>query len=913
MGALAFLLLAVLLYFLWKKVSSLNKSVTELKLAMAGLKQTIAELSAAGEKAVAPEMGEPVAAVPALPESTAMAGQPPSTGEEIQIEEDPAAAWPPAAAVLTSKGVPTRVLASGTPSPETEPLAAAHRESSARADDPELIIWLRKLFTGENLLVKVGVVILFFGMAFLVKYAAEHGFLPPEIRLILAAVTGMTLIALGWLFRSRRAVYGQILQGGGIGIVYLTVFTAFRLYQFIPSEMAFILLIVITFCSGVMAVLQDSRPLAFWGIVGAFLAPFLVSTGKGNHIVLFSYYALLDACICAIAWFKAWRELNVLGFIFTFGLGAVWGGSSYHSELFASTELFLILYFLMFVFVAVLFPLRQTGNLKGYVDGTIVFGTPVLAFAVQSFLVKPYPNALAWSAVAAGSFYILLAWVLFRKGRQELRLLNEAFVAFGVIFITLAIPLALTERWTSAVWALEGAGIVWIGVRQNRRLSRLFGVLLQALSWLFFLTAIKDITGDAAVFNGVFLGGLLISLAAVASAYFYNRYDDQAGGSPEVILEIILFVVGFMTWFSNGIHEIHIRLPETHFVGISLIFLALSCGVCSYLKKRIPWTLLLYPSLVLLPAMTLLLLTGIADDMKHPFEGWGYLGWFISFAVQYLILYQQRGHERLPFMSAYHCISYLLLAAICAWELNWAVEQVVSGGTVWAQVMWGLIPAVFLYALSIRTVQDMWPISTGRQTYVSHTAGIILCYVVCWIIYSGFGYTGNPDPLPYLPFLNPLDCAIMLGLAAIVLWFLRLDADGKAFIKNSERLLAGIFALLIFYWLNTTLLRTLHFWAHVDYDLGSMFRSILVQTSLSIFWTAVAVSVILWASRRKVFEVWIGGGFLLGVVVLKLFVIDLSKSNTVERIVSFVVVGILLLLVGYFSPLPPQKKGIRNE
>ena len=74
-----------------------------------------------------------------------------------------------------------------------------------------------------------------------------------------------------------------------------------------------------------LAVLQDARALAVLGIVGGFLAPMLASTGSGNHVALFSYYAMLNSAIFGIAWFKAWRVLNVLGFVFTFGIGSAVG------------------------------------------------------------------------------------------------------------------------------------------------------------------------------------------------------------------------------------------------------------------------------------------------------------------------------------------------------------------------------------------------------------------------------------------------------------------------------------------------------------------------------------------------------------------------------------------------------------
>jgi len=124
--------------------------------------------------------------------------------------------------------------------------------------------------------------------------------------------------------------------------------------------------------TGALAVLQDSKSLAIFGIVGGFMAPVLMSTGSGSHVMLFSYYALLNAGILFIAWFRAWRELNVLGFIFTFVVSAFWGHQYYQPAYFATTEPFLIL-FSVYVAISILFAHRQPPKLKGFVDGPLVF------------------------------------------------------------------------------------------------------------------------------------------------------------------------------------------------------------------------------------------------------------------------------------------------------------------------------------------------------------------------------------------------------------------------------------------------------------------------------------------------------------------------------------------------------------
>jgi uncharacterized membrane protein len=110
-----------------------------------------------------------------------------------------------------------------------------------------------------------------------------------------------------------------------------------------------------------------------------------------------------------------------------------------------------------------------------------------------------------------------------------------------------------------------------------------------------------------------------------------------------------------------------------------------------------------------------------------------------------------------------------------------------------------------------------------------------------------------------------------------------------------------------FIWVNGILLRTLHHWAGLPFAIDPMLSSRLVQASFSILWTLLAMSAMVLATHRALRPLWVIGAALMGIVVLKLFVVDLSGIGTVERIVSFIGVGLLMLLVGYLSPVPPRE------
>ncbi|MES2553203.1 MAG: DUF2339 domain-containing protein, partial [Pseudomonadota bacterium] len=301
---------------------------------------------------------------------------------------------------------------------------------------------------GGNTLVRSGIVILFIGISFLLKYAAEHTQVPIEFRMAGIALSGIGLLALGWHLRTRRPEYSWAIQGGGVGVLYLTIFAALKLYQLIPAGPAFFLLIAVAFLSALIAVLQSAMALAVLGFAGGFLAPILTSSGQGSHVGLFSYYLVLNLGIAFVAFHKSWRPLNVLGFAFTFIIGTLWGAKSYTPELFASTEPFLVIHFLLFTLIAVLYAHRQSTKAGDYVDATLVFGTPIVGFSLQYALLRDSHFGLAYSALALAIFYIALAWWLLTRRRDTLQFLGECFLALGIGFATLTLPLALDGRWT---------------------------------------------------------------------------------------------------------------------------------------------------------------------------------------------------------------------------------------------------------------------------------------------------------------------------------------------------------------------------------------------------------------------------------------------------------------------------------
>ena len=457
----------------------------------------------------------------------------PPTGIDLNLETDLEALAPAAEAQPQAPSVPPASVRR--PAPPAIPLR------------DRLPSFINRFLFGGNTIAKVGVVILFLGLAFLLRYAAERVTVPVEWRYAGVALAGAFLLGLGWRLRGRQDAgggqdYGVILQGAGIGIFYLTALAAIKLHPLLTPALAFAFMAMVAVLGAVLAVMQNAPWLALVSVAEGFAAPVLVSTGGGHHVALFTYLLILDVGIFLMAWFRPWRPLNLVGAVATFTLATSWAHVHYTQDLHASVQFFLLLFFALFTFIGVLFarralaqapepaaglPLSQRAahalNLVGRVDSTLTFGVPLAAFGLQYLLVRNMPWGPAWSAFGFALFHLLLGGALLRGGQQRYSLLGEAHAIGGVIFATLTVPLALEGAWTGATWAVEAAGMYWLGARQHRVYARVFALAVLAGAAVRLVTDMTpDLTPGTPLLTGSALG-MAILAASVMAMYIVSR------------------------------------------------------------------------------------------------------------------------------------------------------------------------------------------------------------------------------------------------------------------------------------------------------------------------------------------------------------------------------------------------------
>lgn len=809
-----------------------------------------------------------------------------------QAAPSPSHASPPAPASTEPVAPPAHPVDAEV-SPQSQPLPPRPAPSApVRPDMATLALRaVKRWFSVGNVPVKIGMLVLFAGVAALLKYAADQGWLtlPPELRLAGIAAAALGALAFAWRKRESNRSFALSLQGGAIGVLLLVVFAAFKLFGFLPAGAAFALSIVLVAGAGMLAVLQDAKALAVFALLAGFLAPIWLSTGSGNHVALFSYYAVLNAAIVGIAWHKAWRLLNLLGFAFTFGIGTVWGVLDYAPEKYASTQPFLALFFLFYLAIPLLFARRQPPGRRDVIDGCLLFGVPLVAFSLQAGLLEGERMPLAFCALGLGALYAALAWWL--RQRRDYEVLVQAYAMLAVGFATLAVPLALSARATASVFALEGAGLAWLGLRRQRRLPQFAGAGLQLAAAIAFAIGLDGVATDTTMFaNAGFMGALLIALAGFASAWAYRAAsrDDIAGA---------YYGWALLWWLGNGVHEIGTFLADGVVPDALLAFAALTGWLAAEVHRRRPARALAWTTLAALASAIPLVLWQSAAH-QQPFAGYGLWAWLAYVALGLRSLLCLRDSDDKTMAPVAQFVVWLVWPLAASLLLAWLPGRFEAMGEGWQAA---LVALPWLATAALALLRWSWvakPLGALFDGWRERLLGVVFALLALWWLGALF-QAGNAAPLPWLPLLNPLELAQLAALVLALRWQL-----GDARTLPPRRIV--LLAALTFAWVTALVLRAVHHWGGEPWGDGLLSTS-LAQTSLTVTWSVLGVIGWVVGSKRGQRMLWLAGAVLMGVVLAKLVLVDRQHLGNLLGIGSFIAYGLLCTVVGYFAPAPPKR------
>jgi len=320
-------------------------------------------------------------------------------------------------------------------------------------------------FIGENLISKIGILILIIGIGIGVKYSIDNNLISPLTRIIIGYIFGFGLVGLAIKLKAKYHNFSAVLISGGMATMYFVTYFAYSLYSLIPQITAFGLMAKFTLLTVSAALFYNRQVIAHIGLVGAYAVPFLLSNNSGNYLFLFIYMAMLNAGILAISLRKDWKPLFYTASAFTWLIFAGWLVSRYvPTEHFYLAITFLGVFFSIFYAIK-LIPLLSEDNKPGAERITATIATVGIFFAFS----------LAISVSIAQTIHL---WAFFSfLAVSSLAILLTSYKSIGKWLIYLVYP---------ASWFIF---VVWFFDRYDPSLHFQLAAIFASVFFVLFYSA----------------------------------------------------------------------------------------------------------------------------------------------------------------------------------------------------------------------------------------------------------------------------------------------------------------------------------------------------------------------------------------------------------------------------------------
>ena len=418
-------------------------------------------------------------------------------------------------------------------------------------------------FIGENLINKIGILILVLGISFFVKYAIDKEWINETARVGIGILAGSLVMGVAHKLRQNYKAFSSVMVAGAISIFYFTIAIAFHDYHLFSQTVAFAIMVVITAFSTFVSVNYDRQELAVLSLIGGFAIPFMVSTGAGNYVVLFTYIGILNIGILGIAYYKKWNLVSILSFVFTYLLFSSW----YYKELYADklphqgALAFATLYYFIFSIVVVLNNVRRKGEFSN-IDYFMIISNTFVYFGLGMGILHNWGIEFKGLFTLSLAIYNLIyATILFKKFGLDK---NAVYLLIGLVltFVTLTIPIQFDGNQITLFWSAEAVLLFWLSQKSKISLFKLGAMVVQFLS---IISLIIDWDKQyrfsnnelSIIVNPIFITGIVV-LASLIGTYFLLKKENESTSIFKIDFDPVFYRNG-ITW---------VALILGYFVGI---------------------------------------------------------------------------------------------------------------------------------------------------------------------------------------------------------------------------------------------------------------------------------------------------------------------------------------------------------
>ena len=389
-----------------------------------------------------------------------------------------------------------------------------------------------ELILGGNWLARIGVLAVVIGVAFFLKLAFDNQWIGEAGRVALGVTGGIGLLIAGELLHRRYPIYAQALLGGGIAVLYVSIFAAFSFYGLLDIYPAAGLLFLFSVTAAALALRHDSTALAVIGILGAFAGPFILGAYPPKPTVLQTfasdasaqimvYVAIVDLGVLALSTVRNWRWFTLLALLGSLASFGIWYGEYGEQTAVTIVQGSLTAIFLIFIGVTTLFHVIWRRAAQEFDHALMVINAAAYLGISYGVLWDEFRPWMGVFTLLMAFFYGALAYAVIWRGREQA---NLSIMALGIaaVLLTIAVPVQLEGPWVSVAWAVEGAALVWLSFTLKMWQLRAFGTVVFAVFAIQLLAF--DTPGALKAGLTPFYNTYLLSYALGVGATFLTAY-----------------------------------------------------------------------------------------------------------------------------------------------------------------------------------------------------------------------------------------------------------------------------------------------------------------------------------------------------------------------------------------------------
>lgn len=452
--------------------------------------------------------------------------------------------------------------------PEPLPQPTKATPSIPKFQIPETVKADWEKFIGENLISKIGILILVLGVGIGAKFSIDNNLISPLTRILFGYLAGLGLLGVGIKLKPNYTNYSAVLVSGAMAILYFITYFAYNYYGLIPQLVAFGLMVLFTIFTVIAAINYNQQVIALVGLVGAYGVPFLLGDGSGNIVTMFVYMAVLNIGILVIAFKKYWKGVHRAAFLMTWFIYAAWFFfDSKRVNDFTVALPFATIFFLTFYVLFLAYKLLKKEQFVKR-DIWLVLTNSFLFYGFGYAILERHETTEQF----LGLFTLANAGVHFAVGniihRQKLADKNLFYLIIGLVllFLTITIPVQLDGNWVTLIWIGEAALLFWIGRTKGVSFYEKMAYPLIAVA---LISLFEDwshygryyIASPDSRINPIFNIYFLTSILFIAALGFINWVNNQSAFDIEnfkrkwlpnllkIVLPSALLVISYLAFY----------------------------------------------------------------------------------------------------------------------------------------------------------------------------------------------------------------------------------------------------------------------------------------------------------------------------------------------------------------------------